>query len=286
MKLKYFLIFIFTLCIGALSHAQSKIDDDREELVVQISEFNKHSSSLNDTVTNCLSVKYDAKMNVVSITGRVKIAPDPFFEKFGEVYKAYYRKTQVVNIINNIANKEAKIWQILNKVKPNFLFIYYGKASTSFDINFNEFEYAKERIENGYKYLESYNDFLIEAYYCCLEKEELISLLWEQLIQPMANKTPYSSTEHIVFSRINMTSDNVVEYDYIQDDINGSEEELLNERMILFFELQSWKRGLLKAFAYNDIKIRYKFINKSNKEVFSDVTFSGNQLLEIYDSIN
>ncbi len=284
-QLKYLFLCIFTVCGLNLLFAQVNLDSDKSMLASQITEFSKGLSSLNDTITNIFLIKYNSKRNIVSIVGRVKKAPDPFYEKLGNAYKEYYRRTQIVNIINNFDPHNHQLWNLLYKCKPDFSFIFYGKSLSLFDINFNEIYYAKERISKGYKYIETYNDFLVEAYFCSLEKEELVSLIWKQ-IQLLAKKTPYATTEHIVVSKINMSSDNTITYEYIQDDITSVDKDLSNERLMQFFEFQSWKRGFLKALSYNNIKFRYKYINKSNKQVCIDITFSGEELLEIYDSIN
>ena len=281
MKRLYIILFIafaFTNYVSAQTNNAPKLLLDRT------TQLNKSIEILTDTVIKGIGVRYDERRNAITFTMRVIKTPDPFTETLGRFYKEYYKKAQIKQLIDKWVKNDQLFLNVLKQTKPIISYQIYGKTTTSFEISSSELIQAKQRMDNGFIYLETYDDFLSDIYFGSMPKEEFVTVLWEQ-ISPLADKVPFQSTNHIVISKITMTNDNILYFEYLQDDKRGKEEELMNERISQFLLFKDFSRGFIKALSTNDVSIRYKFINKSNGSIFSDTTFSGDEILQIDDGL-
>lgn len=282
MMKRLYLILFFVFSFTTLVFAQT--NNAPKKLLDRVAHLNTSIEILSDTVVKGIGVRYDERRNVIGFTMRVIKTPDPFTEKLGRFYKEYYKKVQIKQLIDKWIKNDQSFLIVLKQLKPSISYQIFGKTTTSFEISSSELIQAKQIMDNGYVYLETYDDFLSDIYFGSMPKEEFVTILWEQ-ISPLADRAPFQSTEHIIVSKITMTNDNVLSFVYLQDDKSGKEDELMNERISQFFLLNKFSRGFIKALATNGVSIRYKYINKSNGSIFSDTTFSGDELLQIYDGI-
>lgn len=273
-----FIVFTFANFVSAQTNNAPKLLLDRT------TQLNKSIEILSDTVVKGIGVRYDERRNVIAFTMRVIKTPDPFTETLGRFYKEYYKKVQIKQLIDKWIRNDQAFLNVLKQIRPNISYQIFGKTTTLFEISSSELIQAKQKMDNGDVYLETYDDFLSDVYFGSMPKEEFVTMLWEQ-ISPIADKVPFPSTDHIVVSKITMTNDNILYFEYLQDDKRGKKEELMNERISQFFLFKDFSRGFIKALATNKVSIRYKYINKSNGSIFSDTTFSGDELLQIYDGL-